>query len=154
VLSGFVLAMSYGPRIARGDFSHRRFLARRLSRLLPAYLVALALLVPLAMRPELGVRASVPGGILQLLMLQAGWPPLALTWNLPAWSISVELALYLALPWLVRAIVRLSPRGRVIVLAVAWAASLALTGVYSALRPDGAVGPDTNALFIDFVKFW
>lgn len=154
VLSGFVLALGQGERIARGDFDHRRFLARRLSRLLPAYLVALALLVPLAAQPDTSVHTSAVGGLLQLIMLQAWWPPVALTWNLPAWSVSVELALYLALPSLVRALARTSPRGRWIALGGAWAASLAIAGAYSALAPDGVVGPDSNAWFLGFVKLW
>ncbi|MCU1281269.1 MAG: acyltransferase 3 [bacterium] len=154
VLSGFVLALGYGPRIVAADFSHRRFLERRLARVLPAYLFAAALLVPLALRHDGSVPASPLGGVLQLLMLQAWWPPLALTWNLPAWSISVELALYLALPSLVRVLARLSRRGRWWALVVAWAAALAIAGGYSALAPDGAVGPDSNAFVLDFVKFW
>ncbi|HEX8952032.1 MAG TPA: acyltransferase family protein, partial [Polyangia bacterium] len=150
----FVLALSYGARISSGQFSHRRFLARRLSRLVPAYLFALALLLPLALRSDGGVHTSALGGVLQLVMLQAWWPPAALSWNLPAWSVSVELALYLALPALIRALVRLSPRQRVVALVVAWAASLAIAGGYAALAPDGVVGPDSDALFLGFVKFW
>ena len=154
VLSGFVLALSYGRRIESGPFSHRRFVARRLSRLLPAYLLALAMLLPLSLRADGGVHKSALGGLLQLCMLQAWWPPVALSWNLPAWSVSVELALYLVLPSLVRALVRLSPRQRVGALAIAWAASLAIAGSYSALLPDGAVTADSDAFFLDFVKFW
>ncbi|MGZ3429441.1 MAG: acyltransferase family protein [Polyangia bacterium] len=154
VLSGFVLAVSYRSRIAAGDFSHRRFLARRLSRLVPAYLFALALLMPLSLGPDGGVHTSALGGLLQVAMLQAWWPPVALSWNLPAWSVSVELALYLVLPTLIRALSRLPSRQRVALLAVTWAASLAIAGGYSALAPDGIVGPDSDAFFLGFVKFW
>ena len=154
VLSGFVLALSYGPRITQGPFDQRRFVARRLARILPAYLTALLLLLPLAWRHDASLPASPLGGVLQLLMLQAWWPPLALTWNLPAWSISIEVAFYLVLPALLRAIARLSAPRRVLLLAATWAAALAIAGGYSALAPDGAVGPDSNALFLGFVKFW
>ncbi len=154
VLSGFVLAVSYGPRMASAAFDHRRFLVRRLSRLLPAYAAALLLLLPLALRHDGNLAASAPGGVLQLLMLQAWWPPAALSWNLPAWSISVEVAFYLVLPPLARAIARLSRRRRAALLLALWAASLAIAGGYSALSPDGAVGPDSDAFFLGFVKFW
>ncbi len=154
VLSGFVLALSYGARIASGQFSHRRFLARRLSRLGPAYLFALALLLPLALRSDGGVRTSALGGVLQVVMLQAWWPPVALSWNLPAWSVSVELALYLTLPALIRVLARASIRQRVGALALAWIASLVIAGGYAWLAPDGAVGPDSDAFWLGFVKFW
>ena len=155
VLSGFVLALSYGPRILDGDtFDHRRFLARRVSRLLPAYVVALALLVPLALRHDSSVVASPLGGVLQLAFLQAWWPPVALTWNLPAWSISIEVAFYLILPSLVRAIARLSMTQRRWLLAATWGTALAIAGVYSAIAPDGPVGPDSNAFYLGFLKFW
>jgi peptidoglycan/LPS O-acetylase OafA/YrhL len=156
VLSGFVLAHSYGARMTSGAFDHRRFLARRLARLAPAYFAALLLLLllPLALRHDGNVGTSALGGVLQLFMLQAWWPPAALTWNLPAWSISVEVAFYLVLPSLIRAIARLSLRRRALLLVVTWAVALVIAGVYSALLPDGAVGPDSNVCWLDFVKFW
>jgi peptidoglycan/LPS O-acetylase OafA/YrhL len=146
VLSGFVLALSYGPRILAGQFDHRRFLVRRWSRLAPAYLVAFALLIPI------GVRHGWPlgRGLLQLLMLQAWWPPAALSWNLPAWSISVEIAFYLLFPWLVR----LCRRGGLATPVFAWLAALVIAGTYSVVAPDGPVGPDTEAFYLDFLKFW
>jgi peptidoglycan/LPS O-acetylase OafA/YrhL len=154
VLSGFVLAHSYGARMTEGAFDHRRFLVRRLSRLGPAYFAALLVLLPLALRHDGNVGSSALGGVLQLFMLQAWWPPAALTWNLPAWSISVEVAFYLVLPSLIRAIARLSLRRRALLLVVTWVVALAIAGVYSALLPDGAVGPDSNVWWLDFVKFW
>jgi peptidoglycan/LPS O-acetylase OafA/YrhL len=156
VLSGFVLAIGEKRRIADGTFEHRAFLARRLSRVAPAYFAAwLILIAPLLVGGASSVSASVPGGLLQLAMLQAWWPPLALTWNLPAWSISVELAFYLVFPALVRALLRLPTwRARFVVLGGLWMTALALAGAYSWLAPDGAVGPDSNAFFIDFLKFF
>ena len=156
VLSGFVLAIGEKQRVAEGTFDHRGFIARRLSRVAPAYFAAwLLLIAPLLLGGESSVNASVPGGILQLAMLQAWWPPLALTWNLPAWSISVELAFYLVFPALVRALLRIETwRARFVVLGATWAAALALAGGYSLVAPDGAVGPDTSARFLDFLKFF
>lgn len=156
VLSGFVLALGERRRVADGTFDHRRFLVRRLSRVAPAYFAAwLLLIAPLLFGAASSVRASVPGGLLQLCMLQAWWPPLALTWNLPAWSISVELAFYLVFPALVRALLGLRTwRARALALAAIWAAALALAGGYSLVAPDGAVGPDSDAFFVDFLKFF
>ena len=154
VLSGFVLALSYGPRMIDRRFDHRRFVARRVSRLLPAYLVALALLVPLALRHDSSVVASPLGGVLQLGFMQAWWPPVALTWNLPAWSISIEVAFYLILPSLVRAIAQLTWPQRRWLLAATWGTALVIAGAYAALAPDGPVGPDSSAFYLGFLKFW
>ena len=156
VLSGFVLALSYGPRIIdrNSSFDHRRFLVRRIARLMPAYFAALLLLLPLVLRHDSNVVASPLGGILQLVFMQAWWPPLALTWNLPAWSISIEVAFYLVLPSLIRAIAGLSAPQRRWLLPAIWALALVVAGVYSAIAPDGIVGPDSNAFYLGFLKFW
>jgi peptidoglycan/LPS O-acetylase OafA/YrhL len=87
--------------------------------------------------------------------LQAWIPSLALTWNLPAWSVSVELAFYFVFPAIARALLRGSPRARIAALIGAWAASLAISVGYTLLQPDHrAVGPDTAAPFLDALKFW
>ena len=113
------------------------------------------MIAPLLFGGTSSVSKSAPGGLLQLMMVQAWWPPLALTWNLPAWSISVELAFYLVFPSLVRALLRLQTwRARLVALAAIWALALALAGGYSLIGPDGAVGPDSDAFFLDFLKFF
>jgi peptidoglycan/LPS O-acetylase OafA/YrhL len=163
VLSGFVLTVGQRAAFAQGRFDHRRFLARRLGRLAPAHLIMWALLLPLALAPALGAASGafvdaparrVASGLLHLVLAQAWWPPLASSWNIPAWSISVELAFYIGFPFLVTYLLRLPRRRLFIPLAVAWIATLAVTGAYGALAPDGAVDPDRGALWIDFVKYW
>ena len=164
VLSGFVLMLGSRRALADGSFSHARFLGRRLARVLPAALLALALLAPLALHPAWGrATGAFPAGaphpaltlLLHVSFLQAWLPSLALTWNLPAWSVSVELAFYLVFPMLARALMSRSPRARLAVAGAAWLASLTLAAAYVALAPDhAAVGPDTQAPWIDALKFW
>jgi peptidoglycan/LPS O-acetylase OafA/YrhL len=163
VLSGFVLTTSQQRALASGRFDHGRFLARRLGRLVPAHLLMWLAMLPLALSPTLAVASGAFGdepsrralsGLAQLLLVQAWWPPLVASWNLPAWSISVELAFYLVLPSLIAALSALSTRRRWWALAALWAASLALTGLYAALSPDGAVDADRGAFYIDLVKYW
>lgn len=113
VLSGFVIAMSYGDRLAQG-FSLARFLWLRWWRIWPLH--AVMVLIYLAL--ELALWWHGAGGMLtgraaftgprdlvalpvSALLLQAWvWPDRDL-WNVQSWSVSVELGLYLgsALLW-------------------------------------------------------
>jgi peptidoglycan/LPS O-acetylase OafA/YrhL len=164
VLSGFVLTIGTRRQLLDGGFVHRRFLARRVARVLPAAFVALVLLAPLALYAPWGratgaFPADGPNPWLTLLLhatfLEAWFPSLALTWNLPAWSVSVELAFYLVFPLLARQLLSRSPRVRWTVAGLAWLASLTLTIAYVLVNPDGRViGPDSEAFFINALKFW
>lgn len=163
VLSGFVLTIGHRQQLLDGRLVARRFFVRRLARVLPTALLALALLAPLAIWAPWGraTGAFPPSGappwltaLLHVTFLQAWFPSLALTWNLPAWSVSVELAFYLVFPSLARALVRGGARAQWATMAAAWATSLALSIAYALWQPDGAVGPDTQARWLDALKFW
>ena len=105
VLSGFVIAASYGERLARG-FPIRTFLWLRLGRIWPVHVVILAVYV--AIEIALALSGTSHGGrvpftgtrdpwalIPTLLLIQAFVMPSVGTWNTQSWSISVELGLYL-----------------------------------------------------------
>ena len=102
VLSGFVMAHSYGGRI--GDLRDAgRFLGRRLGRVWPLHAAVLAAFVLLELarlafafdpvepfaddRPPVAILTNI-------LLIQGLHLHDSLTWNGPAWSISVELAAY------------------------------------------------------------
>lgn len=113
VLSGFVIAASYGQRLA-GGFSLPRFMVLRWGRVWPLH--AAMVLIYLALETALALKGA--GGVLtgrepftgprdlaalpaSFLLLQAWiWPERDL-WNVQSWSISIELGLYLgaALLW-------------------------------------------------------
>lgn len=113
VLSGFVIAMSYGERLAQG-FSLLRFMVLRWGRVWPLH--AAMVVVYLLLETGLWIRGS--GGLLvgrepfsgprdpvaflpTMLLVQTWiWPGRDL-WNVQSWSISVEIALYVgaALLW-------------------------------------------------------
>jgi peptidoglycan/LPS O-acetylase OafA/YrhL len=164
VLSGFVLTLAYRDQARDGRFASRRFFARRLARVWPAALFALLMLLPLFVhRPWGRATGAFPDGgpsplvtgLLHLTLLQAWLPSLALSWNLPAWSVSVELAFYVVFPWLLRALLVRSSRARLTLLVLAWLSSLALPLAYVIVQPDGVVaGPDTAAPWLDALKFW
>lgn len=102
VLSGFVIAHSYGQRINDGA-QGRDFLIKRVARVWPLHAVMLGLFVLLevvralthfdSVPPFTGDRA--PGGIItNLLMIQALGTEDSQTWNGPAWAVSAEMLCY------------------------------------------------------------
>ena len=106
VLSGFVIASTYGDRLARG-FPIGTFLWLRLGRIWPVHMVVLA--IYLAIEIALALSGMSHGGrvpftgtrdpwalIPTALLAQAFVMPGVETWNTQSWSISVELGLYLA----------------------------------------------------------
>lgn len=109
LLSGFVIWMSWGERIRTGGFAAvPGFLQRRIARVWPLHLVMLAFGVAIAAALQLTGRGSpdfpwheLP---LHVLLLQNWGFTKDITWNIPAWSISCELAAYLLFPLLALAI--------------------------------------------------
>lgn len=108
VLSGFILAYVYIDDESAGVMAAKRadFWKARLARILPAYLLGLFLLSPIFFYTGLVSRivplgTFLPGVVLVPLFLQAWWPPAALLWNMPAWSLSVEVFFYAIFPTLV-----------------------------------------------------
>ena len=96
VLSGFVIASAYAGRIdTSADLA--RFSVRRVGRLYPLHLVVLLTYLALeSLRVALGGKApftgerSWPAFFADLALVQ-GFGRYDLSWNAPAWSISIEL---------------------------------------------------------------
>ncbi|SEU22304.1 acyltransferase family protein [Stigmatella erecta] len=113
VLSGFVLAYNYLTPEGGVKAEPRSFWAARLARVYPVYALALVLLAPTVIQGSLEAN-TVPvaaaklllGGLSALLLVHAWLPPVALYWNPPGWSVSVEAFFYavfpFAAPWLGR----------------------------------------------------
>jgi peptidoglycan/LPS O-acetylase OafA/YrhL len=106
ILSGFVLWYNYAPRIRdRGFREAGTFLWRRVARIWPLHAVILGVFIAFALLLLATGRdasdypfAELPLHV--LLMQNWGLTP-ELTWNHPAWSISTEIAAYLAFPLIV-----------------------------------------------------
>lgn len=106
VLSGFVICINYSnfsECFSLSGFS--RFMGRRLARVYPLHFVVLILylLNPLAIilfsqSKVLGDRYDFGYYIESLLLIQNWGINDVLAWNVPAWSISVELLAYAAFP--------------------------------------------------------
>lgn len=94
-LSGFVMVIAYWNK---GSLNFWDYMRNRVARIYPVYLLAILLLLGyfiLKQRP-------IPSRdvLLNLLMIQAWLPGHSLSFNTPAWSISVELLFYLMFPLL------------------------------------------------------
>jgi len=147
VLSGFVLAGAY-PVIA-GKAERRRFWILRAARLWPTHLFVLAaMLMALGNWPSNGSGWTVLSTNVLLVQSWLLVPSLPYTFNSPAWSISTELAFYLAFPFFV-GFARRSPWAA-LWLAVAWVVSLLAFCAASGMRVDGRGIPDAW----DFLYAW
>ncbi|MFE2108849.1 acyltransferase family protein [Kitasatospora sp. NPDC059463] len=104
ILSGFVLTWS-----ARIGESRTGFWRRRLVKIFPTHLLTwlAALLLALAAGELLTTARLLPS----FFLLNAWFPELDVmrAVNLPSWSLSVELAFYLAFPWLHALVRRIRP---------------------------------------------
>jgi peptidoglycan/LPS O-acetylase OafA/YrhL len=110
VLSGFVIWMTYAERIRDGGLAAiPDFLKRRLARVWPLHLFMLGFALVFALAIATlghGDWGQYPPSELPLhVLLLQNWSFTGkLTWNVPAWSISCELAAYLLFPFLALAI--------------------------------------------------
>jgi peptidoglycan/LPS O-acetylase OafA/YrhL len=101
LISGFILSYNYAhrPQMNAVDFWMARF-----SRLYPVYLLTLLISIPMLI-VEYHVRSRGEfwqGAILTPLLLQGCFPMLATFWNTVTWTLSCEVMLYIAFPWLIR----------------------------------------------------
>lgn len=113
VLSGFVLTYNYDLEKLQQRRNVVRFGIARFSRIYPAYLAGLFLMVPFALYRmvqgiDAGTSADSMGFVLSVFLLQAWVPPVALSWNYPGWSLSNEAFFYATLPLTGSSIARLA----------------------------------------------
>jgi peptidoglycan/LPS O-acetylase OafA/YrhL len=114
ILSGFILTYVHAGQTERDGCSVKAaaFWRLRIARLAPAYYLGLLIALPIVVFYM--QHATTPGWlrivglVLVLSFLQAWWPSLATLWNLPAWSLSVEVFFYALFPWMASAAARLS----------------------------------------------
>lgn len=149
VLSGFVIAASYGDKLSRG-FSIRKFMALRLGRVYPLHLFMLGVLLLFELVFASGVLGkadripftngySIPSLIENVFLVQTFLGPDGATWNSPSWSIAVEVWTYLIFALLYRFA---RPALVVISIAIMIFASyylLHLTDRYLSVTHDGAL---------------
>ncbi|HEX5182705.1 MAG TPA: acyltransferase [Allosphingosinicella sp.] len=107
ILSGFVIALNYGERLAGDWRAAGDFLFRRFARIYPLHLLILCGFGAYAGAAILFGSATLegqhPGYFIASLFLVQNWGFFdELRWNVPAWSISTEMFAYLLFPILIR----------------------------------------------------
>jgi len=136
LLSGFVMWLNYGERIAVGGKRETlSFWWRRFARVWPLHAAVLALLLLFALLLRATGRDGTAYPLAELplhLLLVQNWGFTAeLAWNHPAWSISTEAAAYLLFPILALGFARWRP-GSAACVALLVALSAALHGLFAA----------------------
>ncbi|RTL71292.1 MAG: acyltransferase [Hyphomicrobiales bacterium] len=154
VLSGFILTyahwdnrVKHGLNVAAGEFY-----TARIGRIAPVYAFSLLLSAPFFVYGYL-VSHQMSGPLFLMatalvpLLLQAWVPPIALAWNIPAWSLSVEAFFYLMFPLMLPRLAGLRPLSVL-------GASIALVGAAamarSWLRLIGPSGDRNWQYFLDY----
>ena len=125
-LSGIIIAYTYGAQFTTfSALSYQKFMIKRLARLYPASLAALALLgvfggfmVLSGRNPDFFV-LNTPLNLLRHLTLTFNWSAHthSYDWNVPAWSISMEWLAYLLFPLLWHLVLKPGQRGLVLMVA-------------------------------------
>ena len=151
VLSGFILTYVHAGRDAR-PLNRRAFYANRFARIYPAYGFALALIAPFFIVHTIridGVVVFLKGAVAVPTLVQAWVPSLAMAWNPPAWSLSVEAFFYLLFPLVAPSLIACRPSTAVSVAVTCYGACLIAPLVYLRLAPDGPA-PVTH----ESMTFW
>jgi peptidoglycan/LPS O-acetylase OafA/YrhL len=102
LISGFILAYNYADRPQ--PMNAMDFWVARFSRLYPVYALTMLVSIPMLMS-EWVVRSHHDfwiGAIATPLLVQGFFPHLATFWMTVTWTLSCEVVLYIAFPWLLR----------------------------------------------------
>jgi peptidoglycan/LPS O-acetylase OafA/YrhL len=148
LLSGFVLSYSYLRRLGGLSIDKRSFWTARMARIYPAYLLAFLLAAPFQIAGSIGVNGLrlgleklTLGGSLVLTLLQSWTPWTAWYWNIPAWSLSVEVFFYFCFPFLAPLVARVRPQNSLWLIGALWLAALAVPIAYCLLNPGDLHSP-------------
>lgn len=156
LISGYVLTYNYADRAT--TLIKREFWLARFSRLYPVYLLVLIISFRM-LQNEWQARSHFEfwqGLILTPFVLQGWSPSVATFWNTVAWTLSCEVVLYAAFPFLIRAPWPKKPLHLVFILLVLWIIGLVPHSLYLLLNPDHIVGPVdrySSTQLLRFLKF-
>ncbi len=156
LISGYVLTYNYADRAK--TLVKREFWLARFSRLYPVYLFVL-LLSARMLQDEWHTRSHFEfwqGMILTPLVLQGWSPSVATFWNTVAWTLSSEVVLYAAFPWLIRLPWPRKPLRLVLLLLTLWIIGLIPHSLYLLSNPDhlaGSVDRYSSTQWLRFLKY-
>ena len=156
LISGFILSYNYAQRpggVRKGDFWMARF-----SRLYPVYLLTMLISIPMLLlewhsrsRGEFWM-----GAILTPLLLQGFFPHLATFWNIVSWTLSCEVVLYIAFPFLLKLRWPKSAAKLIAMLLGLWLVGLIPHTAYWLTNPDHLKQPVdrySGGLWLDTLKY-
>jgi peptidoglycan/LPS O-acetylase OafA/YrhL len=121
VISGFVISYVYIPQIKGGRFAFRRFVRKRLARLVPLHLLTLLFYVVLGTAVYFGMQARSTGRfdwsclLPNLLLIHSFGVCKAVSFNTVSWSISAEMVMYVCFPILAWLALRVGLMGFILV---------------------------------------
>ena len=156
LISGFILSYNYAHR--PGGVRKTDFWMARISRLYPVYLFTMLISIPMLML-EWRSRSHgefVLGAIFTPMLLQGFFPKLATFWNTVSWTLSCEVVLYIAFPWLLRLRWPQSTRKLAAMVVGFWLLGLVPHTLYLLLNPDHLQQPVTRysaGLWLDTLKY-
>ncbi|HMH11705.1 MAG TPA: acyltransferase [Edaphobacter sp.] len=153
LISGYILTYNYSDRGASLD--KREFWLARFSRLYPVYLLVLIISIKMVQlewhaRPRGQFWA---GMILTPLLLQGVSPILATFWNTVAWTLSCEVALYAAFPWLIRIPWPRKPSRLIFLILLFWIGNMIPSQLYLHFNPDHLTEPVTRYTSTTLLRF-
>ena len=136
VLSGFILTYKYARTDEGLTVDVRTFWIARLTRLYPAHLLALLLLIGLHLHDGYSFMDGLGSLVASVLMVNGWNPRLVVTWNIPSWTNTCEMFFYICFPLLVPLALRLRSRHALLIaMGITWIAGLAMTHAIEGLRP-------------------
>lgn len=151
VLSGFILAYNYRDTLGKG-VTLPEFYWMRFARIYPVYLLAFLMVLPFVVARIFTETESAGDatrrGLLNLMLLQSWYPPDSLSWNAPAWSLSVEMFFYASFPFLLGPIMSVSRKKAIcgaLLLCVVTQIGVGFGKVHT-----GEAAPDWYAFFSNF----
>ena len=156
VLSGFILTYTYVGRGGAFVGTVRAFYAARVARVIPVYLLGMAIaLGPLLWLP-LGPYTVHPSLLTLfatgLTLTQAWFPYMHTVWNAPSWSLSAEAFFYALFPFFVLPLACLTRDALRVLLACLCLLAVAVPFVFLGVNPDqGAT--KAYGYWQDFVQF-
>ena len=144
LISGFILSYNYAHRpggVRKADFWMARF-----SRLYPVYLLTMLISLPMLALEwrSRGHGQFWLGAVTTPLLMQGFFPRIATFWNTVSWTLSCEVVLYIAFPWLLRVRWPRSPVRLAAMVLGFWLLGLVPHTLYLVLNPDHLAQPVTR----------
>jgi len=156
LISGFILAYNYAGRPE--PMNAVDFWVARFSRLYPVYALTMVISIPMLMG-EWAIRSRTEfwmGAIATPLLMQGFFPHLATFWMTVTWTLSCEVMLYIAFPWLLKLPWPRST-GKLLALAIFfWVVGLIPHSIYVLRDPDHfghAADRYNDGLWINTLKY-